>query len=235
MIKSSNIPTHVAIIMDGNGRWAEARHLPKIAGHREGAKSVDAVTEAAREMGIKYLTLYAFSTENWKRPMNEVEGLFKLLEQNLDDNEEKLNKNNIRLEMIGDKAALPKSTSEKLLRVISSTAKNDGMTLILAINYGSRAEIAYACREIAQKAQRGEIKVSAIDEEVISDALYTAGIPDPDLLIRTSGQSRVSNFLLWQISYTEIYITDKMWPDFRKDDLIKVVGEYQKRERRYGG
>ncbi|MDD5421964.1 MAG: isoprenyl transferase [Candidatus Omnitrophota bacterium] len=235
MNEFKNIPQHVAIIMDGNGRWAKARGLPRIAGHRAGAKSVDEITTAARESGIKVLTLYTFSTENWKRPPGEVSALFKLLDRYLDKEEAALNKNNIRLSVIGHIDELPAPTQDRIRRVISSTQNNSGMILNLALNYGSRAEILDAVRAVALEVKSGSVPVEQIDEKMFSGALYTKGLPDPDLLIRTSGEYRISNFLLWQISYSEIYITQKLWPDFRKADLKKAVMEYQNRERRYGG
>jgi undecaprenyl diphosphate synthase len=231
----TNIPQHVAIIMDGNGRWARRRGLPTIAGHRAGAETVDAITTAARESGVKVLTLYAFSTENWKRPKAEVEGLFRLLEYRLKKEDSKMNRNDIRLSVIGDITALPASTQELIAKVMKSTGKNSGMVLNLALNYGARAEILNAVRAISQEAKSGAISPGEIDENLFSDYLYTKGLPDPDLLIRTSGECRVSNFLLWQISYTEIYITEKLWPDFKKSDFGKALDEYARRERRFGG
>jgi undecaprenyl diphosphate synthase len=221
--------------MDGNGRWARERRLPKAAGHLEGTRRADEITEAAAELGVKVLTLYTFSTENWKRPKEEVEALFKLLEKNLDEKEAKLNKNNIRFSVIGRIGALPESTQAKLKRVMDSTKNNARMTLNLALNYGSRLEIADAARAIASDVKAGLLAVEDIDEKKISGYLYTKGLPDPDLLIRTSGEYRVSNFLLWQIAYAEIYVFKKMWPDFKKKDLEEAIADFQKRERRYGG
>jgi len=221
--------------MDGNGRWAKSRGLPKIAGHRAGAKTVDEITTAAREQGISVLTLYAFSTENWKRPEEERRGLFRLLEEYIDKEEAKLNKNNIRFSVIGDIAALPESTKTRIARVRESSKNNSAMVLNIALNYGSRQEITSAAREISREVKSGSLEVEAIDEKLFSRFLYTKDLPDPDLLIRTSGESRVSNFLLWQISYAEIYVTDKLWPDFKKEDFKIAILEYQKRERRFGG
>jgi len=221
--------------MDGNGRWARKKGLPKIAGHRAGAKSVDEITKAAAGAGIRVLTLYAFSTENWKRPKEEVGALFKLLEDYLVKEIARLKKNNIRLSVIGCLKDLPASTREKLTQAIESTKDNTGMVLNIALNYGSRDEITAAARAIAGDVKKGAIREGDINEELFSRYLYTRDLPDPDLLIRTSGESRVSNFLLWQISYAEIYITNKLWPDFRKEDLEKAIREYQKRERRFGG
>jgi len=230
-----NPPKHIAIIMDGNGRWAKIRHLPRIAGHRAGAKSVDAITEAARELRIKVLTLYTFSTENWKRPREEIGGLFKLLEENLDKNEAKLNKNNIKFSVIGNIGQLPPSTQLKLQRVMESTRHNTAMVLNLALNYGSRDEILNAVRSISREVKEGRLRPEDIDERLFSEFLYTKGLPDPDLLIRTSGEFRISNFLLWQLSYSELYVTKKLWPDFRKSDFRKAIIQYKKRERRFGG
>lgn len=235
MDKTKNIPRHVAIIMDGNGRWARKRLLPKIAGHRRGADTVDRITEAARETGIEVLTLYSFSTENWKRPKEEVKGLFKLLEEYLEKKEEKLNKNGIRLSAIGRIEDLPRSTQERLAAVMKSTGNNKGMILNLALNYGSRSEILNAVRLISKDVKAGAIDEGDVDEKLFSSYLYTKGLPDPDLLIRTSGEYRISNFLLWQISYSEIYITKKLWPDFTKNDFHDAIKQYQKRERRFGG
>lgn len=231
----TNIPQHVAIIMDGNSRWAKSRGLPIIAGHKAGAKAVNRITEAAREMGIKVLTLYSFSTENWKRPKKEIEELFRLLEDELEEREEKLNKNDIRLSVIGDVKALPRSTQEKLAKAMNSTKNNRGMVLNLALNYGARAEIINAVINISKKVKEGAIRIDEIDEKLFSDCLYTGALPDPGLLIRTSGEYRISNFLLWQISYSEFYITKTLWPDFQKSDFRKAVEEYKKRERRFGG
>ena len=230
-----DIPRHVAVIMDGNGRWAKRRHLPKIAGHRAGAKSVREVVEAARELGVKVLTLYTFSTENWKRPKNEVTALFRLLEQYLDKEEDKLNKNNIRFSVIGDIEGLPEPVRSKIRNVMGSTSGNTGLMLNLALNYGSRLEILAAVRRLARDVVAEKIAPEKIDEALFSGYLYTGGLPDPDLVIRTSGECRVSNFLLWQIAYSELYITKKLWPDFKKSDFKKAIEEYQGRERRFGG
>ena len=229
------MPHHVAIIMDGNGRWATQRGLPKIAGHRQGVKTVQDVTKAAMEMGIKVLTLYAFSTENWKRPRREVDALFGLLEIYLEREADKLNKNNIRLSVIGRIKELPALVQEKLRRVSESTKNNTGLILNLALNYGGRAEIVDASRKIAQDVSGERIAIDDIDEAMFSRYLYTENIPDPDLLIRTSGEFRISNFLLWQICYAELYVTTKLWPDFNKDDLKRALMEYRRRNRRFGG
>lgn len=235
MNNSKNIPQHVAIIMDGNGRWARSRGLPKIAGHRAGVKSAEEAVRAAGELGIKVLTLYTFSTENWKRPRKEIDALFNLLERYLDREEEKFSKNNIKFTVIGSNEGLPESVRKKLRKVMESTKKNTGLTLNLALNYGSRDEIINAARNIAKDVTAGSLSVEDIDDSVFSAYLYTKDLPDPDLLIRTSGEFRVSNFLLWQISYAELYVTKKLWPDFKKQDLEKAVAEFQRRERRFGG
>jgi undecaprenyl diphosphate synthase len=235
MITPKNIPQHVAIIMDGNGRWAKRRGLPRLAGHRAGAKTVDKITSEARKTGIKVLTLYAFSTENWKRPKEEITGLFGLLEKYLGKEKGRLTKNGIRLNVIGDISALPGTTRRKIEEVMKATKGNDAMVLNIALNYGARDEILRAVRDIAEDVGAGRLKASEIDEEIFSNRLYTKGLPDPDLLIRTSGEYRVSNFLLWQISYAELYITDKLWPDFQAEDFRHAIKEYQNRERRYGG
>ncbi|MDD5496692.1 MAG: isoprenyl transferase [Candidatus Omnitrophica bacterium] len=235
MNNSRKIPQHVAIIMDGNGRWARSRGLPRIAGHRAGVKSVQEAIKAARKFGVKVLTLYTFSTENWKRPRIEVNALFALLEEYLDKEENKLNENNIRLSVIGKTLDLPRAVQDKLSKIIGSTRNNTGLILNLALNYGSRSEMIGAVRDISKNVASGVLRPEDIDEAVFSKYLYTRDMPDPDLLIRTSGEYRVSNFLLWQIAYSEIYITKKLWPDFRKSDFKKAIEEYQKRERRFGG
>lgn len=234
MLNREDIPQHVAIIMDGNGRWARSRSLPKIAGHRAGVEAVRKVIEGAKDLGIKVLTLYTFSTENWNRPKREVDTLFRLLEEYLDKEEDKLDENNIRFSMIGSMVGLPASIQEKLKRITESTKEKTGLTLNLALNYGSRLEIITAVRNITKAVLNGKIAVDDIDEKRFSSYLYTKDLPDPDLLIRTSGEYRISNFLLWQISYTELYITKKLWPDFTRSDLEMAIQEYQKRGRRFG-
>ena len=235
MDNPNNIPKHVAIIMDGNGRWARSRHLPKIAGHRAGARSVRETIEAAKELGVKVLTLYTFSTENWKRPKGEVAALFRLLAEYLDKEEARLNKKNIRFSVTGDIAGLPEAVRHKIEKVMASTSGNTGLTLNLALNYGSRPEILRAVKSIAKESVSGNVDPDKIDEKLFSGYLYTKDLPDPDLVIRTSGEYRVSNFMLWQIAYSELYITTKLWPDFKKDDFKKAVTEYRRRERRFGG
>lgn len=226
--------SHIAIIMDGNGRWAKERGLPRVEGHRAGAESIREVTEACIELGVKYLTLYAFSSENWSRPQNEVDALMKLLDRFLDEKAVELDKQNIRLQAIGELDRLPAATRKRLDRIQEQTKNHQTMTLVLALSYGAREEITAAVRAIAKAAVAGEISPDEIDAKLISQNLYTKDIPDPDLLIRTSGEMRVSNFLLWQISYSEIVIVKKMWPDFRQGDLFGAVEEYNKRHRRFG-
>ena len=234
-VDSKKLPRHIAIIMDGNGRWAKKRGLPRIFGHRQGVKSVERVVMACAEMGIEVLTLYAFSTENWARPKKEIKALMSLLGQFLDEKIAELKKNNIKLRTIGNIGELPEPVQKKLKRAIRETEKNSRLTLNLALNYGSRTEIIEAVKRISELVKAGELSPAQIDEKVFSEHLYTTGIPDPDLLIRTSGESRLSNFLLWQISYTEIYVTRTLWPDFRKSDLLKAIADFQHRRRRFGG
>ena len=234
MGSSKNIPQHIALIMDGNGRWARMRGLPRIAGHKAGVKSVQEMVKTACELGVKVLTLYTFSTENWNRPKDEVNALFALLEEHLRKECDSLNEKNIRLRITGDIEALPDGVKTGMKNTMERTSKNDGLILNLALNYGSRAEIVMAVKNISRDVLEKKISPDDIDENLFSGYLYTAGLPDPDLLIRTSGEFRISNFLLWQISYSEIYVTRKLWPDFRKNDLKKAISEYQKRERRFG-
>lgn len=231
----ANIPYHVAIIMDGNGRWAEKKGLPKIAGHRAGIKSVEEAIEGAKELGVKILTLYTFSTENWKRPKYEINALFKLLENYIDKKLDLFDKNDIRLSVIGRTEGLPQVVQEKLIKAIDRTKDNKALILNMALNYGSRQEIVDAVRKILKDYEKGLVSIESIDENTFGDYLYTKCMPDPDLLIRTSGEMRVSNFLLWQISYAEIYVTKKLWPDFRKSDFKRAIREYSVRDRRYGG
>lgn len=230
----SLIPNHIAIIMDGNGRWAKSKLKPRLYGHKEGVKSVREIVECAAEYGVKVLTLYAFSTENWKRPDDEVGGLMGLLKIYLQKELSIMNKNNIRLTCIGDIAELPIDVREVLESTMQKTAGNNSLTLNLALSYGGRAELIRGIRNIAKEVSSGERTVDEIDEKLIDSHLYTAGIPDPDLLIRTGGEARLSNFLLWQASYAEIYFTDVMWPEFREKEFIQAISEYQGRERRFG-
>lgn len=229
------IPQHIAIIMDGNGRWAAARNLPRRDGHRAGAEAVEECLEACGELGVKYLTLYAFSSENWKRPEAEVTALMALLAHFLKEKTPSLMRNNIRLQVIGHLARLPERNQKQLRESIAKTANNDGLTLVVALSYGAREEIVDAAKRLMEEAKAGTIKPDELDAETFSRYLYTAAIPDPDLLIRTSGECRVSNFLLWQISYAEIVITETLWPDFRKPHLGDAIAEYQRRHRRFGG
>lgn len=230
-----NLPTHVAIIMDGNGRWAKQRHLPRVEGHRVGVESVRAVLKTCGELGVKYLTLYAFSVENWNRPKDEVDTLMKYLARYLKSEVTEMGKNNVRLEVIGQIYRLPEFVQEQLAKTQAALAKNTGLTLILALSYGGRTEIIEATRAIAEKVKKGEMEAAEINEQVIAQHLYTRHVPDPDLLIRTSGEMRVSNFLLWQISYAEFVVTPTLWPDFRKPQLIEALEEYGRRHRRFGG
>ncbi len=229
-----DIPRHIAVIMDGNGRWAKERGLPRREGHRAGAESVREVTDACIELGVEYLTVYAFSSENWNRPESEVKALMELLDRFLAEKAKDLKKQNIRLTAIGQLDRLPAKTRKLLDKIIAQTAGHTAMTLVLALSYGGREEIVAAARSLAMDAAAGKIEPSQIDCTRFASHLQTAGIPDPDLLIRTSGEMRVSNFLLWQISYAEIVIVKKFWPDFRRNDLIEAVREYQRRHRRFG-
>ncbi len=230
----TKLPTHVAIIMDGNGRWAKKRGLPRIMGHREGMKSVRAVVEESRRLGIKVLTLYAFSKENWQRPLQEVSFLMGLLEEYLKKEVDELHEKNIQLRAIGEIELLPSKVLSLLKSSIKKTAANKGMILNLALSYGGRAEIVHAARLIAEACLRGDLKPEEITEELFSNYLYTYDLPDPDLLIRTSGEMRISNFLLYQCAYTEFYITPTLWPDFRQEEYWKALEEYASRERRFG-
>jgi undecaprenyl diphosphate synthase len=234
-VEDKSIPVHVAIIMDGNGRWASQRGLPRIAGHSAGAKSVEEVIKSAKESGVKILTLYAFSTENWKRPKHEVDALFKLLENYIDNQTDILVKNDIRLSVIGKIDGLPIGVARKLKSVMDKTKSGSSLLLNLALNYGSRTEIVDAVRAIAKECVSGHVDPDKIDEKAFSGYLYTKDLPDPDLFIRTSGEMRLSNFLLWQLSYSELYISKKFWPDFKKGDFIEALDEYRSRQRRYGG
>jgi undecaprenyl diphosphate synthase len=228
------LPKHVAVIMDGNGRWAKSRGLPRLKGHEEGAESARAVIRACKEAGIQYLTLYAFSLENWVRPKAEVAGLMKLLMFNLKTYSHELHDNQIRLKVIGRTELLPVPIRMALNQAIKETESYSEGTLILALSYGSRPELVDAARALAQQVKDGELSVEEIDEEAFADNLYTAGIPDPDLMIRTSGEQRISNYLLWQLSYSELYFTDVYWPDFREEQFYEALREYAKRKRRFG-
>jgi len=229
------LPVHIAVIMDGNGRWASRRGLPRSAGHREGANTLKRIVKECDDIGIKYLTAYAFSTENWSRPKDEVDALMSLLLEFLRNAEKELAGKNIRILVIGDTDKLSEEIRREIKRVVGSTSANTGLTLVIALNYGGRREIAMAAARIAQEALEGKIKPENVDEKLFSDYLYTKGIPDPDLVIRPSGEHRLSNFLLWQSSYSEFWYSDILWPDFSKKHLLEAIGEYQKRNRRYGG
>jgi undecaprenyl diphosphate synthase len=229
------VPRHIAIIMDGNGRWAKERGLPRLRGHQRGAEQVRSITEECAALGVEFLTLYAFSTENWKRPEEEIAGLWTLLEAFLESEEPTMMKNGIRLRTIGRTHELPESTRAKLAATIAATANNPSTTLILAINYSSRTELADAARSIALEAVAGTLDPESVTPESITKRLYTAEFPDPDLMIRTSGELRLSNFLLWQLSYSEFYITAKYWPDFGKEELREAIADFGRRERRFGG
>jgi len=233
-IDMSRIPNHIAVIMDGNGRWAKQKGKSRIFGHKNGVKAVRETIEAATELGVKYLTLYAFSTENWNRPKAEVSGLMELLVVTINKEIKTLMENNIALKAIGDLDSLPSRCHSELMRAIEKTSKNDRMTLVLALSYSSKWEILNAVKTLADKVKKGSINPDEIDEDIFTKELCTADFPDPELLIRTSGEHRISNFLLWQIAYTELYFTDKLWPDFRKDDFCQAIADYQKRERRFG-
>jgi len=232
---SKTIPRHVAVIMDGNGRWAKERGLPRIEGHRQGVESVRDVVRTAGKIGVGYLTLYAFSAENWSRPRHEVAALMRLLEKYLRDEIDELNENNVRLEAIGCLKDLPERVQKQLQKTKQATAQNDGMVLVLALSYGSRREITDSVRDVARLVKDGKIGVTDINETLISNHLYTRGIPDPDLLIRTSGEMRISNFLLWQISYAELVVAPALWPDFRKEQFLGAIEEFGRRDRRFGG
>ncbi|HMI67954.1 MAG TPA: isoprenyl transferase [Cyclobacteriaceae bacterium] len=233
-IDFNNLPRHIAVIMDGNGRWAKGKGAARIFGHRNAIQAVKDVTEGCGELGIKYLTLYAFSTENWGRPKEEVEGLMELLVNTLQKEINTLHENQVRLLTIGNISHLPKVCQKNLMEAKEATRNNSGLTLLLALSYSGRSEIVTAVRRIAEEVRLGVIKPEEIDESLFPDYLETAGVPDPELLIRTSGEMRISNFLLWQIAYTELYITETFWPDFRKEDLYEAICAYQKRERRFG-
>lgn len=226
---------HVAIIMDGNGRWAKKRNLPHLEGHRKGAEAVKEAIKTSKELGIEYLTLYAFSTENWKRSKEEVDGLMSLLEEFIEFNLKELNEKNIRLKTIGRIEEFPVNTYNKILEAIESTKNNNEGTLVLALNYGGRAEIIDTVKKIVKKVVDKELEIDEITEDLFADNLYDSTIPDPDIMIRTSGEFRLSNFLLWELSYSEIYITDVLWPDFDKSEFIKAIENCTNRERRFGG
>ena len=233
-VEQGSIPKHIAIIMDGNGRWAKEKNLPRISGHRQGINSVREITRVCGEIGVKYLTLYTFSTENWNRPQNEVNALMRLLLNTINTEVRELNKNNVCFKTIGDIDQLPMITKKGIQDGEELTKNNTGLNLCLALSYGSRQEIINGVRRISEKVKNGIMKIEQINEESFSKELYTSEFPDPDLLIRTSGENRISNFLLWQIAYSEIYLTETYWPDFDEGELIKSLLDYQSRERRFG-
>lgn len=234
LINKDTLPRHIAIIMDGNGRWAKSHGMPRVFGHRNGVKAVREVTEGCAELGIEYLTLYAFSKENWKRPEREVNTLMDLFVSTVSKELDTLNKNNIRLEAIGDLSSLPPKTHKALLHAMDRTKENSHMTLVLALNYSSRWEIVEAIRDISEKVKNNIIDANSISEDHVTHHLTTKHIPDPELMIRTSGEHRISNFLLWQLSYAELVFNSTMWPDFGKEELYNCILEYQRRERRFG-
>lgn len=228
------IPRHIAIIMDGNGRWAKKKGAMRIFGHRHAIQAVKDAIEGAENLGVEYLTLFSFSTENWSRPQEEVNALMELLVKTITDEVPMMMKNNIRLQSIGDIDSLPKSAYDKLAEAKNTTSKNTGLTVILALSYSGQWELTQAARHIAQKVSEGKLKLEDITQQVMADHLETRGIPDPELMIRTSGEYRLSNFLLWQLAYTELYFTPVLWPDFRREHLIAAIQDFQKRERRFG-
>lgn len=234
ILAHGKIPVHVAIIMDGNGRWAKHRQLPRVEGHREGIKSVREIVRAAGELGIQYLTLYTFSTENWQRPQTEISALMKLLLETIRDELDELQQNNVKLQTLGHLEDLPFLPRQGLQHAMKVLHDNTGLTLNLALSYSSRREITDAVKSLVADASAGKIKPEAVDEALIASRLYTAILPDPDLLIRTSGEFRISNFLLWQLAYTEIYVSDLFWPEFRRLEFFKAVRAFQQRERRFG-
>ena len=233
-LDKTKLPTHVAIIMDGNGRWAKKHLLSRIKGHEKGSEAVRTIVRACREFGISYLTLYAFSTENWQRPKAEIDALMTLLIKFLKSEQQELLENDIRLHAVGQIERLPAEVQQALRETIKLTRKNSGLQLNLALSYGSRTEIVHMVKQIAQKSKNGQIDPQSINAEIVAQHLYTKGIPDPDLLIRTSGEMRISNFLLWQIAYSEIHITPTYWPDFSRDEFYQILKDFQKRERRFG-
>ncbi len=233
-INPDKLPLHIAVIMDGNGRWAKQKGKIRVFGHQNGVKAVRDTVEGAAEVGVKFLTMYAFSTENWNRPRYEIDALMELLVSTISKEKETLNKNNIRLLAIGDLKSLPPKCHRELMEAIDDTSKNTKMSLVLALSYSSKWELTEAVKQIALKVEKEELKSSAITEQLITEHLSTTGIPDPELLIRTSGEYRISNFLLWQIAYSELYFTEKLWPDFRREDLYEAIVSYQQRERRFG-
>lgn len=233
-METTNICKHIAIIMDGNGRWAKKRGMPRTFGHKKGAENVVKITRSMKESGVKYLTLYAFSTENWQRSKDEVDALMQLLNEYLDKELKEIMENNVRIVFIGERYMLSDTIQQKMHYLEEESAKNSDLTLCIALSYGSRQEILSAVRSLAQKVQNNQINIDDIDQEIFANELYTKGIPDPDILIRTSGEQRISNYLLWQIAYTELFFTDTLWPDFSKEELLEIIKKFASRERRYG-
>ncbi len=234
-MENLNVPHHVAIILDGNGRWAKKKHLPRNMGHVQGSKTVEKIVEDAHNLGIKYLTVYAFSTENWKRPQSEVDALMKLLRDYLKTCIKRAGKNNMKVRVIGDLTGLSQDLRDKIIELEKATKENTGINFTIALNYGSRDEMVRAMKHMAQDLENGKITKEDIKEETFSEYLDTKGLPDPDLMIRTSGEERLSNFMLWQLAYTEFYFTDVLWPDFNKKELKKAIEYYNGRDRRFGG
>lgn len=235
VIDKDRIPQHIAIIMDGNGRWAKKRFMPRTMGHRAGMASLKKAVKACDELGVAILTVFAFSTENWKRPGEEVNYLMQLLTEFMRKELDELHQNNVRIQVLGDYFAMPSECREEIKKALEMTSTNTGLIFNIALNYGARQEIIDAAKKLALKIVDGEIKAEEVNEELFSRLLYTKGMPDPDLLIRSSGEKRISNFMLWQIAYTELVVTDTLWPDFNETDLIRAIGEYQQRDRKFGG
>ena len=233
-IDKSRLPRHIAIIMDGNGRWAKKQGLARMFGHKQGVETVHNITVAATKLGVEYLTLYTFSTENWNRPKEEVDALMTLLVETIVKETPTLMNNNVRLQTIGDIGRLPESTRQKFLACIEQTSRNTGLTMVIALSYSARWEITEAVRKAVQMAQQGTLRAEDVNEPFVSNLMTTAGIPDPDLLIRTSGEYRISNFLLWQLAYSELYFTECLWPEFTEEEFYKAIVDFQKRERRFG-
>lgn len=234
LIDNQRLPRHIAIIMDGNGRWAKKQGMARMFGHRQGVETVHNITVAATKLGIEYLTLYTFSTENWNRPKEEVDALMTLLVDTIAKETPTLMQNNVRLETIGDIDRLPDATKRKFLACIDQTSRNTGLTMILALSYSARWEITEAVRQAVIRAQQGQLRAEEVNEQFVASLMTTAAIPDPDLLIRTSGEYRISNFLLWQLAYSELYFSECLWPEFNEEELYKAIVDYQKRERRFG-
>ncbi len=233
-IDSARLPRHIAIIMDGNGRWAKKQGLARMFGHRQGVETVHNITVAATKLGVEYLTLYTFSTENWNRPKEEVDALMVLLVDTIAKETPTLMNNNVRLQAIGDLDRLPETAREKFQNCIEQTSRNTGLTMVLALSYSARWEITRAMQNAVRLAQKGQLRAEEVNEQLVSSLMTTAEMPDPDLLIRTSGEYRISNFLLWQLAYSELYFTDRLWPEFDEEELYKAIVDYQKRERRFG-